>query len=278
MAVCRVRFGFAIALTVIACVSLAAFCGRVHASDAFSSCPEAGAEFQDAEGGGALNGTTFRLADGREIRLAGVVAANDMDGDREASARARAALNTLIAGKHVILHGTTHRNRYGQTIAQVAVSGGGTQWVQAQLVSEGVLRVAPEASEIPCAGALLDLERGAREARKGVWSEPRFSIERADQIEALSAAAGRFALVEGRVHRVGETSSRTYLDFGRRYTEDFSIIIPRAARAVFAAAGIDLKALRGKRVRVRGVLFASGGPAIEIRNPASLEIFAGNGT
>jgi len=76
----------------------------------------------------------------------------------------------------------------------------------------------------------------------------------------------------------GETASRTYLDFGRRYTEVFIIIIPRAARATFTAAGIDLKTLHGKCVRARGVLFSSGRPAIEIREPASLEIIADNDT
>ena len=66
--------------------------------------------------------------------------------------------------------------------------------------------------------------------------------------------------------------------FGRRYREDFTIIIPRAARAEFRAAGLDLKALRGKRIRGRGVLFSSGGPAIEIRKPASIEIIQGGRT
>jgi hypothetical protein len=111
-----------------------------------------------------------------------------------------------------------------------------------------------------------------------LWREARFAVEQAENIEALTTAMGRFTIVEGLVRRVGETSSRTYLDFGRRYNQDFSIMIPRSARAGFAAAGIDLKSLRGKQVRVRGVLFSSGGPAIEIRNPASLEIVAGGGT
>jgi endonuclease YncB( thermonuclease family) len=244
-----------------------------------SPCSEAGDASQTAEASDAIDGTTFRLADGRKVRLAGVIAANDMDGDRSAAASATAALNALIAGKQVKLYGNANfRDRYDRLIALVAAGEGSPRWIQADLVSLGELRVAPEAGDVPCAKALLDFERRARASRKGVWSEPRFSVERTDRIEALRAAAGRFALVEGTVHRVGETASRTYLDFGRRYSEDFSIIIPRAARAAFAAAGIDLKALRGKHVRVRGVLFSSGGPAIEIRSPDSLEIFAGNGT
>jgi endonuclease YncB( thermonuclease family) len=232
-----------------------------------------------AQASGALDGATIRLADGQTVRLAGVVAASGIDGEHEMAGRARAALDLLIAGKRVVLHGRAdRRNRYGHLVAQVAVAGEGGRWVQAGLVAAGMVRVAPEAGEVPCALALLAVERRAEQARLGVWAERRFAVEAADQIEALSAARGRFVLVEGTVNRVGETSSRTYLDFGRRYSQDFSIIVPRAARAAFAAAGIDLRALRGRHVRVRGTIFSSGGPAIEIRHPASLEVIAGNGT
>lgn len=277
--VCRVRLEFAIAWAAIACVSSMAVPNPARALDALSACPEAAAISENAEAAHASDGTTFRLADGREVRLAGVAAVGTMDGDLEASARSTAALDALVAGKRVALHGRAGlTDRYGKLIAQVSVSGEGARWLQADLVSAGALRVAPETSEIACAMPLLDLEARAREAGKGMWQEARFAVERADHIEVLSAALGRFAVVEGVIRRVGETSSHTYLDFGRRYNEDFTIIIPRSARAGFAAAGVELKALRGSHVRVRGVLFSSGGPAIEIRKPASLEILAGGGT
>jgi hypothetical protein len=80
------------------------------------------------------------------------------------------------------------------------------------------------------------------------------------------------------VQRVGESGGRTFLDFGRRYTQDFTIVVPRASQSAFQAAGIDLKAMRGKRVRVRGVLYSFGGPAIEARLPAALEVLDGEKT
>ena len=70
---------------------------------------------------------------------------------------------------------------------------------------------------------------------------------------------------------------RLFLDFGRRFNQDFSIVIPRGARAAFAAAGVDLKALAGKRVRARGVLYIWGGPALELRIPTALEIVGADG-
>jgi hypothetical protein len=35
---------------------------------------------------------------------------------------------------------------------------------------------------------------------------------------------------------------------------------------------VDLRALSGKRVRARGVLFSWGGPAMELRVPGALEL------
>ena len=147
--------------------------------------------------------------------------------------------------------------------------------MQGVLVANGMLRVGPETGEPACSEALIAEERTARAAKTGLWAEPRFAVESAERLSALNAAIGRFAVVEGRVTRVGATSGRTYIDFGRRYSEDFTIVIPREARAAFAAAGIDLATLRGKRIRGRGVLFSSGGPAIEVRKPASIEIVQG---
>jgi endonuclease YncB( thermonuclease family) len=250
-----------------------------HALDAIAACPEAKSVVETVEAVAARDGATLRLADGRELRLAGVVAANALDGDAAAAARATDALNEMAAGKSLTLHGRNDvRDRYGRLIAQAAVAGSEPHWLQADLVAAGWLRAAPEASELPCAASLLEVEAQARNGQKGLWQEANFAVMAADDLAGLNAAAGRFAVVEGVVHHIGETASRTYLDFGQRYRKDFTIVIPRAARRGFAAAGIELKSLRGRKVRVRGVLFSSGGPAIEIRRPASLELLKDRGT
>jgi endonuclease YncB( thermonuclease family) len=276
MAVCCVRNGFAIAW--VACLPLAAFPEAAFSASVTASCPEATVSLENVEAAGARDGTTILLKDGREIRLAGVVATGDVNEDKASADAASSTLNSRVAGKYLVLYGRGTRDRYGRLMGQVAVAGEEPRWLQADLVSAGLLRVAPELSEAACTAALLDIESKAREAQRGFWKEPRFQVEKADHIEGMIAAMGRFAVVEGVIHRVGETSSRTYLDFGRRYNEDFTIVIPRSARAEFAAAGIDLRSLRGKHVRVRGVLFSFGGPAIEIHKPASLEVLASGGT
>jgi len=251
----------------------------VARADSWSACAHTNISPVSYEVAGARDGATLRLADGREVRLAGVIAANDLDGDQAAAERSTAALDRLVAGKRVLLYSLPDAaDRYGRIIAQVALADEDGAWVQGFLVANGMLRVGPEAGAPACAELLIAQERAARAANAGLWTEPRFSVESADHLAKLNAAIGRFAVVEGTVARVGETPSRTYIDFGRRYNEDFTIIIPREARAEFRAAGIDFNALRGKRIRGRGVLFSSGGPAIEVRKPASIEIIQGGGT
>ncbi|HLL27880.1 MAG TPA: thermonuclease family protein [Xanthobacteraceae bacterium] len=266
------------AVSLLALTALAGLASHALRADPLPACL-GGTIPTSQEATGAHDGATLRLADGHEVRLAGVIAASDIDGDQTAVTRATAALDRLVAGKRVLLHSLPEAaDRYGRFLAQVVLADETGIWVQGRLVADGMLRVGPEAGEPACSEALIVQERTARAAKAGLWAEPHFVIESADNLAALNAAIGRFAVVEGRVARIGETPSRTYIDFGRRYSEDFTITIPRASRAAFQAAGIDLKALRGKRIRARGVLFSSGGPAIEVHKPASIEIVQGSGT
>jgi hypothetical protein len=140
------------------------------------------------------------------------------------------------------------------------------------------LRVAPDAGAPACTEALLVHEHDARAASLGLWADPLFAVQDAGALDDLLAAAGRFAVVEGVIARVGELGRRVFLDFGVRYSRDFTVIVPRAARSAFDAAGVDLMQARGKRVRVRGVLYAWGGPAIEVYGPAALEFLPEGGS
>ncbi len=79
-------------------------------------------------------------------------------------------------------------------------------------------------------------------------------------------------MVEGTIRRVGRGRGRLYLDFGRRFTEDFTIIVPDSLRKRLEAAGADPKNWRGKRIRVRGILFFWGGPAMEINLAQAIEL------
>jgi hypothetical protein len=70
------------------------------------------------------------------------------------------------------------------------------------------------------------------------------------------------------------------VNFGRRWSEDFSVTIQKRNERNFAAAGLDVKGLAGRRVRVRGWVEArgsagsntGGSPWIEAARPEQIEI------
>jgi endonuclease YncB( thermonuclease family) len=242
------------------------------AADDIAVCADIGRAFLTAEAAGATDERTIRLADGREVRLAEIAALHSTDGTAEESRRATEALRSLVGGRRVALHGRETADRYGRLVAQVTLPGDSVRWVQSALVYEGVARVAPRDESTSCTKTLLAREERARAGKLGIWSSRAFAVREPQDIETLKAEAGRYTLVEGSVRRVGESGGRVLLDFGRHFSRDFSIVIPREAQKGFAEAGVDLRALPGKRVRARGVIFDWGGPAMELRVPAALEL------
>jgi hypothetical protein len=93
----------------------------------------------------------------------------------------------------------------------------------------------------------------------------------AENFARLAAETGHFALVEGKVLSVHQSGATLYLNFGRRWTKDFSVIILRRNRRKFAAAGIVPRQLQGRRIRVRGWIERRGGPLIEADAPEQIE-------
>ena len=87
----------------------------------------------------------------------------------------------------------------------------------------------------------------------------------------LQAARGQFALVEGKVLSVRESGATIYLNFGRRWTRDFTVTILKRHRREFAVAGIDPKGLEGRPIRVRGWIEQRGGPVIDAVAPEQIE-------
>ena len=70
---------------------------------------------------------------------------------------------------------------------------------------------------------------------------------------------------------VRERGATIYVNFGRRWTEDFTVTISKRNERSFTAAGFELKKLAGRRVRVRGWIEERGGPWIEAARPEQIE-------
>jgi hypothetical protein len=83
-------------------------------------------------------------------------------------------------------------------------------------------------------------------------------------------------VVEGKVLSVHQSGATTYLNFGRSWTRDFAVTISRRTLPAIEAAGIALKSLENRRIRVRGWVEARIGPRIELHQAGQIEILDGN--
>lgn len=202
------------------------------------------------------DGRTFLTTDGREVRLAGIEAPGP-----------KAALQTLLAGQAVTLRQAGGgRDRYGRVVAYGDI--GGTS-LQQRLLQAGHAVVAGRADSKACATALFAAEQIARVARRELWADPELGPKSAANRDEIVRAEGQFALVEGRVLSVRESGGAIYLNFGRYYTRDFSVLMLKRNAARFAFAPQDLD---GKRVLVRGIVEMRRGPLIEAEQPEQIEL------
>jgi nuclease-like protein len=201
------------------------------------------------------------LEDGRTVRLAGIELG---------------AVPDLAAGSVVTLKRLgPDTDRYGRLQAHVFIHDQGTErWFQAELAARGLARVSSRVGDPACAKLLLGHENSARAARLGLWAEPVYVIGKAEDPAGVLESRGRFALVEGKVVSVRESGGTIYVNFGRRWSEDFTVTIAKRNERAFAAAGLVPKSLSGRQVRIRGWIEERGGPWVEAARPEQIEVLS----
>lgn len=260
-------------------LSLAAFllavAGAALASDdgsAANPCrPVGGPVIGVADG---VDGDTLRLADGRTIHVAGIEAVKSGSADAPEEALAAAARDEILrlaaGGVAIGMPQPAAADRYGRLHASVWLVDGRS--AAAAQVAAGFARVRLFPGEKACLANLLAAESEARAARRGLWALPAYAVRRADD-PSLPARTGLYDLVEGRIASIGHGKLMVFLDFGRDYRRDFTIMVPLA---MVDTLPLPVDALKGRRVRVRGVIEASGGPAIRLGGPHEIELLDGN--
>lgn len=191
-------------------------------------------------------------------------------GDEPLAGEAAAILEQIADGRSVTLsYPGEARDRYGRAIARVDFGDGTT--LQSALVSAGWARVYSWPGETEGTAELLALEAEARATGRGLWADPAYRIRTPDP-NLLALDLDSVQIVEGRIISTAQVDGRTYLNFGFDYRSDFTVSIEARDRRAFEAAGLDLLALEGADVRVRGWIYAMNGPAITIDHPERLEI------
>lgn len=216
-----------------------------------------------------IDARSFRLEDGREVVLAGIEPAGSE------TSKNISALSAIVAGREVALSGQDDTpDRYGRQPAFVMV-GSLQPPVQAQLLAQGTALVSGSVTDRDCASVLAAAEAAGRDAKRGIWADPA-AIKNPESPGDILAGIGRFTVIEGKVLSVRQAGATTYLNFGRNWTRDFAVTISRRMLPAFEAAGIVLKSLENKRIRVRGWVESRTGPRIEALHVGQIEVLGGS--
>jgi endonuclease YncB( thermonuclease family) len=227
----------------------------------------AGCQFEiqgDGVVSAVIDARTLRLEDGRDVRLAGIEAVAGAPDDRQP------ALAALI-GRQVILRGEHgDPDRYGRQSAFVYLESSASS-VQSDLLARGEALASADVADKACAAELAGAEAAARQARRGTWANSSI-IKNAENPADILTHIGQFAVVEGRVLSVRQAGGTVYVNFGRRWTQDFAATISRRMIPSFEAAGVAPASLENRRVRIRGWVERRGGPRINVLRVGQIEV------
>ncbi len=221
-----------------------------------------------------VDGDTVRLDDGTEVRLVGMQAPKLPLGRADfrpwpLAGEAKAALEGLVLDQRVrLMFGGARWDRHGRRLAHLYRHRDGL-WIQGAMLERGLARVYTFADNRAMIAEMLAREGAARAAGAGMWG---LDAYRPLDTAAAAERVGRFELVEGRVREVAEVRGRTYLNYGRDWRTDFTVVLDRDARRRFEAAGLAPEDLAGRRIRVRGWLRSYNGPMIEATHPEQIEV------
>ena len=225
-------------------------------------------------------GLALRLDDGRRVLPAAIAPPEAIRDDPYFEAHSRQALAALLVGTSILAPppNAAAPDRWGDVAGAVfatAPTGAEPGDVATMIVAAGWARVEPSTTAPVCIAPLLQAEAAAREARRGLWADPAFAVLAADAPASFAGRFGTLQIVEGRVASLGESGPRLYLNFGPRRGADFAAVVDKTRIKAFDTAGLPLRGLLGRRLRVRGLLDDVPGPHIEIGGPAWVEWIEG---
>jgi endonuclease YncB( thermonuclease family) len=266
-----------LSLPMLAVIGLVAGGGRAFAAEPASGCAglvpgptRTVTRIIDAE--------TVTLDDGTELRLIGALAPRVIDAGADPGTwppeiAAHAELGAILLGRSIELaFGGERTDRHGRLQAHAFwMEGERRRWAQGHLLEQGLARAYGQAGNRSCIGELLEAERAARQANRGLWADAAYNVRSADLPLELARYRSTFQVVEGEIERVAQVRGAIYLNFGRGRGA-FAVSLRRGDRGLLGAFAENPATLEGKRVRVRGWIEQRQGPTINLSAAGVIEV------
>jgi len=218
------------------------------------------------------------LTDGRSLHLAGLDPPQATQQSPDLVRRAQEALTTRVGPGITFIPLSAKPDRWGRIPAFVFVAGntpGAAQQNAADiLLDDGLARFMPAPEAHACRDDFLAAEKKARQAKLGLWLDPFYAIIAATNRSGFAGKSASNVIVEGRIINVSSNAYRTTLTFAPPRDHAFTVTILKRNVAIFERSGLDIKALIGRILRVRGLLDLRFGPQIEIATSDAIEVIS----
>ena len=228
----------------------------------------------EAKASAVLSGNRMTLEGGSKLVLDGVLAPMIPREGQEfkqwpLASWARSKVETIVENQTLTLFcGGRDFDRYGERVALVRLESGA--WLHNLMLADGLARVDLTSQNITFAKTLYEMEDAARKSRVGLHDHPAYGV--LDATKPDDIRVGRFHVLVGAVYSVYTAKTKSYINFGEDFREDFTLELSPKVTRQFTKAGIDIQSLKGKRIEVRGWVDARGGPRIILTHPSQIRI------
>lgn len=219
-----------------------------------------------------IDGLHLTLDDGRVIELSDII---HPESAPEIALQAKQTLEKFFIGKDILFFQTPDKdkgrvNRMGHHLGHVVLRDKETSlWAQDLLLRNGLALTLP--GEDAPVMRLFEAEDSARNDEIGLWAEelrPLFLRTPENAAESM----GTFAIVTGTPQAVASVKNNTYLNYGKNWRKDFTVMVSSQMRKQISRDGIDLKSWVKNPVEVRGWIIEENGPMIMIDRTTQLRL------
>ena len=221
-----------------------------------------------------IDGDTIKLSNGRLLRYIGLDTPETRIKEKGQfiyspqpfSEEAKEYNRKLVQGKTVrIEFDIQNKDKYGRLLGYCFV---GDTFVNAKLIEEGYAVIYTYPPNVKYADLFASLQRGARQEKRGLWG----SYEVIDHAQAQHYL-NQIRTVRGRVLGTYKSSKCLFLNFGRNYRIDFTVVIFANSLSAFYNKGINPETFyEGKVVEVSGRIREYNGPEIIVNSPHEIDI------
>ena len=221
-----------------------------------------------------IDGDTVKLSNGKLLRYIGLdtpeVRIKSNGGfkydPQPFALEAKEYNRRLVEGKPVKIEFDVDRyDRYGRLLGYCFVD---DKFVNAELIEKGYAVIYTYPPNVKYADLFVKLQAEAREKQRGLWT----SYVLIDASDA-HLYVNQIRRVRGRVLSTYESNKCIFLNFGRDYKSDFTVVIFKNSLDTFRNRNIDpINFYRGKIIEVSGRIKEYNGPEIIVNSPYEIEV------